>query len=117
MLAQGTTGPPNFAGFYSVVAWGCGSSCVSFAIVNRKTGRVIFPDRISNVSGVDLNADDFLPNANTGYWGLRFRLNSRLLVLVGAINEDEKRQGAFYYVMENDHPKPVFSVLVRKRNC
>ncbi len=88
LLRRGTTQPPNFAGYYSVVPWGCGSSCVTFAIVNRKTGRVIFPERIKNVSGVHLQADDFLRDANTGYWGLRFRRDSRLLVLIGAVNED-----------------------------
>jgi hypothetical protein len=116
-LSRATVGAPNFAGFYSVVAWGCGSSCTTFAIVNRKTGRVIFPDPISNISGVHLNADDFLSNANPGNWGLRFQLNSRLLVLVGAINENENREGAFYYVIENDHLKPVFSMRVEKQKC
>jgi hypothetical protein len=77
------------------VGWGCGTSCVSFAIVNRKSGNVIFPDQINNVSGVHLQADDFLPSAKTQFWGLRFRLDSRMLVLVGAINEDENNEGAF----------------------
>lgn len=117
VLRRGTAQPPNFAGCYSVVAWGCGSSCVTFAIVNRKTGRVIFPEQIKNVSGVHLQADDFLAEANTGYWGLRFRRDSRLLVLVGAVNEDERREGALYYVIENDRLKPVFSTAIEKRAC
>jgi hypothetical protein len=116
-LKQGTADGPNFAGFFSIVGWGCGSSCVSFAIVNRKSGHVIFPDRINSVSGVHLQADDFLPSAKTQFWGLRFRLESRMLVLVGAINEDEKNEGAFYYIIENDHLRPIFSLKVEKRQC
>lgn len=116
-LRRGTAEGPNFAGYYSIVAWGCGSSCVQFAIVNRKTGKVFFPEGINDISGVPLNANDFQVKASTGYWGLRFMLNSRLLILVGAINEDEERQGAFYYVIEGDQLKAVFSVPVKKRWC
>jgi hypothetical protein len=90
---------------------------VTFAIVHRKTGRVIFPERIKSVSGVHLQADGFLADANTGYWGLRFRRDSRLLVLIGAVNEEERREGAFYYVIENDRLKPVFSTGIEKRVC
>jgi hypothetical protein len=117
VLQRGTAQAPNYAGYYSVVAWGCGTSCVTFAIVNRKTGRVIFPEGIKNVSGVHLETDGFLGDANTGYWGLRFRSDSRLIVLVGAVNEDEKREGAFYYMIENDRLTPVFSTTLEKRAC
>jgi hypothetical protein len=118
VLKRGTTTDgPNFAGFYSVVGWGCGTSCVSFAIVNRKSGQVIFPDGIDSVSGGHLDADDFLPNAKTRFWGLRYRLDSRMLMLVGTINEDEKQEGAFYYVLENDHLRPIFSMRIEKRRC
>ena len=116
-LRRGAARGPNFGAYYTVVGWGCGTSCVSFAIVNARTGRVIFPERISNVSGVHLHADDFEPGTNSPYWGLRYRLDSRLLILVGSLNEDEEREGAFYYVMENDRLRPVFSVRVRKRYC
>jgi hypothetical protein len=77
----------------------------------------ISPDKIDSVSGVHLAADEFLPNAKTGFWGLRYRLDSRMLVLVGAINEDEKQEGAFYYILENDHVRPIFSLRVEKRRC
>jgi hypothetical protein len=117
VLKQGTVEGPNFAGYYTIVAWGCGSSCMTFAIVNRKTGHVIFPEEIISVSGVNLNADDFLANAHTISWGVRFLPDSRLLVLVGEINEDEKQEGAFYYVIENDRLKLVFSTQVKKRAC
>ena len=30
----------NFAGHYSVVAWGCGTECETFMIVDLKTGKV-----------------------------------------------------------------------------
>jgi hypothetical protein len=117
VLRQGATEGPNFAGIYTVVGWGCGSSCVSFAIINNKTGKVIAPSGINSVSGVELHADDFEPHTNSKYWGLRFKLDSKLLIVVGAINEDEKREGAFYYLLENEKLKPIFSILTKKTHC
>ncbi len=34
---------PNFAGHYFVIRWGCGSQCVTMAIVDAKTGIVYRP--------------------------------------------------------------------------
>ena len=119
VLGQGAAKGPNFAGHYTVVAWGCGSSCTSFAIVDSLTGRVIFPQEISGINGTHFgsDSDDFESEAKTGYWGLRFRLDSKLLVLVGAINEDEKKEGASYYLLEDGRLRLLYSVLVNKRNC
>jgi len=90
----------NFAGHYRVAVWGCGSSCARFAVVNLKTGRVITADGIYNVSGVHFAADGFLPDAETEFGGFRFRKDSRLLVLLGAVNEDDSREEVFYYVLK-----------------
>lgn len=117
VLRRGAAKGPNFAGHYAVVAWGCGTSCVTFAIVNLKTGNVIFPDDFTSVHGVHLDADDFERDADTGYWGLRYKLNSRLLIVVGTLDEDEKREGAFYYILDKDKLKRIFSVNVRKDDC
>jgi hypothetical protein len=40
VLREGAARGPNFAGHYTVVHWGCGSPCVSFAIVDASTGSV-----------------------------------------------------------------------------
>jgi hypothetical protein len=88
---------PNFADHYRVVVWGCGSSCAMFAVVNLKTGRVITPTGFSVVSGVHLATDDFLPRAESDSWGFRYRKDSKLLVVLGALDEDDAREGAFYF--------------------
>jgi len=105
---------PNFAGFYRVAAWGCGSSCAMFAVVNLVSGRVITVAGINTVSGGNFLADDFLPDAPGEGWGFRFRKNSGLLVLVGALNEDEARQGAFYLEMKHDRLTLIHQTLVKK---
>lgn len=51
VLREGADGPPNFAGAYRVVEWGCGSPCHTFAIVTTATGQVYMPD-IAALSGI-----------------------------------------------------------------
>jgi hypothetical protein len=43
VLVRGARKGPNFAGHYTVVIWGCGSPCKSFAIVDARTGQVHSP--------------------------------------------------------------------------
>ena len=56
---------PNFADRYTVVMWGCGSPCVSLAIVDAATGQITFID-------------------NPAPGAPMFRRDSRLLVFDGA---------------------------------
>lgn len=53
---------PNFAQNYTIVSWGCGTTCQAFAIVDAYTGAVYFPKFVSSV-------------------GLAFRLDSNLLIV------------------------------------
>jgi hypothetical protein len=117
VLRDGVQAGANFAGHYAVIGWGCGSSCSTFAVVNLKTGRVITPVGVSAVSGVHLDFLDekFMPDGFQGYWGYRFRLDSRLLVLVGAVNEKEAWEGAYYLVLQNDELKPIHRTRVEKK--
>ncbi|HEY3767733.1 MAG TPA: hypothetical protein VGN44_03590 [Candidatus Angelobacter sp.] len=107
----------NFAGSYRVVIWGCGSSCAQFAVVNLKTGRVITATDVTSVSGIHLLADDFLPKTNSDSWGFRFRKNSRLLVLIGALNEDDAKAGAFYFVLNDEKLSLVHKTIAARNTC
>ncbi len=53
---------PNFAGFYTLAEWGCGTSCQMHAIIDVRTGKIVAYN---------------IPSA----YGTSFRLNSRLLIL------------------------------------
>lgn len=44
-LREGAAKGPNFAGHYTMVEWGCGTACQSFAVVDARTGRVTFGPR------------------------------------------------------------------------
>jgi hypothetical protein len=108
---------PNFGGQYRVAVWGCGTSCAQFAVVNLRTGRVITVEGLYNVSGVNIGADDFLPGTDSQDWGFRFKKDSRLLVLVGAINEDESKQGAFYYVLKGERLELTHKTIATRKTC
>jgi hypothetical protein len=116
VLRLGIKEGPNYAGHYRVVVWGCGSSCTMFVVVNLKSGRVISPPGFTHVSGVFFAADDFLPLVKGQDGLLRYESTSKLLVVIGDLEEDESREGAFYFVLENDKLRLLHSTEVKK-NC
>lgn len=76
---------PNFAGHYRIVTWGCGTDCHGFAIVNRITGVAFTEPTIQYVAGAIGNDEPRID----------FRLDSRLLILNGLLNDD--LEGKFVY--------------------
>jgi hypothetical protein len=68
IIRKAVIGGANFAGHYTVVHWGCGTSCGVYVIVDERTGRVFEPPEISK--GVDL-----------GVAGPEFRPDSTLMVV------------------------------------
>lgn len=85
--------PPNFAGHYKIIEWGCGSSCVSIAIVDLKTGRVY--DGPFSILGYGTpykyeGGDD----------ELQYKVSSRLLIARGC--PGDQNCGTYYYECKND---------------
>ena len=89
LRTQAASGP-DFAGHFKIASWGCGSGCESFAIVDSKSGKVYFPPILSYVSWDGWAGEDV---------GLKYHLNSRLLILHGSRGE-EPTTGIFYYLWE-----------------
>jgi hypothetical protein len=82
VLQQGAKQGPNFAGKYTVVTWGCGTSCQAIGIINAQTGSVYMLDRPAEA-------------------GVKFQLDSRLLVVNPPTNISEKEPDwlqTHYYV-------------------
>lgn len=68
ILRNATKRGPNFAGHYTVVDWGCGTSCGVYVIVDDRTGKIHEPPELSK--GVEL-----------GVAKPQFRRNSTLIVI------------------------------------
>jgi hypothetical protein len=108
MIRNGAAKGPNFAGHYTIVYWGCGTSCIQAVVVEAKGGRVqslsfsalTYGSALRYVDGKNVVDDiDFEP--------LSFNLKSRLLIVRGC--PEDKNCSAFYY----EWTEPRFR-LIRK---
>ena len=91
-IREAAQGRANFAGHYVVATWGCGIECLVFGIIDLETGKVWCEDQSICCWGMQ-PADDFEP--------LRFRVNSRLLVLSGLL-DNKGHNGPHYFKFEGN---------------
>ena len=78
---------PNFGGRYIVVEWGCGTECVTGAIIDAPTGKVTFlPFNVCCSKSSDPN-----------FSAIEFRIESRLLIFTGMLSENTPIAKHFYH--------------------
>ena len=98
-LTAGLRSGVNFAGHYVLVGWGCGTGCISGAIIDARTGNVIWPEQLSGI-GVYYAGDSYADEP------VAYKKNSRLLVITGSPgvlkNAPEKPAGIYYYEWERE---------------
>lgn len=90
-LREDSRGGPNFAGRYTVVVWGCGTSCAQMGVVDARTGRVYFPP-VEYMDIVDVSDE-----AERRQW---FRLDSRLLRLTLNYYDGAGGYKVYYYLFD-----------------
>lgn len=95
-ISRGATAGVNFAGRFTIVGWGCGAACLDWAVIDRRTGQVRFDRTRRVVSAAHVDDDPMVPGVDRTFNALRFRRDSRLLVLQGAPQEDPAREGVTY---------------------
>jgi len=106
---------PNFAGHYRLASWGCGTGCLSWGVVDLKTGRVAFDAKMSSLQNARI---DFGREKEDGdYAGTRrafyefgvllYRPDSSLLMTLGQPNEDENRDGMAFYHWNGRTFRPI----------
>jgi hypothetical protein len=78
-LRNGAQQPVNFAGHYQLAQWGCGTECITGAMIDALTGQVTFLPTITT-EGMEAAMD---ANFNS----IAFRVDSRLIVFSGQLNE------------------------------
>ena len=99
----------NFSGRYILTGWGCGTGCISTAIIDALTGRVYFPEPIG---GIAVGDDE---NGNYVEKPIDFRKNSRLVIVHGTPGTQIDREsypptGDYYYEWKNNRLRLVRSV-------
>ena len=96
------TRQPVFAGEYVVSQWGCGTSCVVTAFVNKKTGHVL----------------EQTFGGEYGPYITEYRLNSRLLVAEGPVldaqNRDTGDYAAYFYLLAKGKLKRIQTVNIER---
>ena len=98
---------PNFAGHFIVVHWGCGSGCIMNKIVDARSGKVFHPAGVETNEVMNIDGPLF-DNGGT----LRYRADSRLFVLIGVPEEDEKRRGISFFEWTGSRMKLLRHVKV-----
>lgn len=85
-LREAAAREPNFAGNWVLTTWGCGTSCLTGAVVNPESGQVVWlPGSVCCAANTDA---DFNP--------IEARPGSRLLVMSGVLNESGPDAARFY---------------------
>ena len=110
VLREGAKQAPNFAGHYTIIEIGCGAGARCPAILDTRTGKVVFPPELKV-------AEALLMETGPGdFETLNYRLDSRLLVVVGTPNENLGQEGVYYYVWRDDR-LALFRFLPAARIC
>jgi hypothetical protein len=107
VLREGAKHGPNFAGRYTIVTWGCGTSCIEFAIIDARTGNVYFPS-FYVAFGSGLKQERLQRSEEP----LQFHTNSRLVIVTGSRNE--RGEGRYFYRWDGNHLRLVASADVLK---
>jgi hypothetical protein len=103
-LTEALHGGVNFAGHYIVAGWGCGTGCISGAIIDARTGNVLWPLPL-NALGVCYAGDSYVDKP------VEYRKDSRLLIIRGSPgtkdNEQDRPNGQYYYEWTGSDLKQV----------
>ncbi len=102
-LREAAAEGPNFAGHYRLASWGCGAACFQWAIIDLQSGKVFHPANLASTDHV--NVDEALYEG--GIQAVHIRPDSRLLVVIGGINEDPKLRGISWFVWDGKQLKRI----------
>jgi hypothetical protein len=102
--------PPNFAGHYTIAIWGCGSECMSGAVVDLKSGKVFSPPLAMGKGSLHFSVcQSAFENS-----GVEHRVESRLFILRCGLNYSEKVgtnvPDTWYFVWEDDHFRQLLRI-------
>ena len=89
VITQGAKKGPNFAGHYTVVEWGCGAACASFAIADTLSGQVFIPAFSVSFESAD---GQFYQDS-----GMHYQLDSSLFVIQGAPGQKAYAQYLYHW--------------------
>ena len=110
VIREGASEGPNFAGHYTVVAWGCGMDSFELAVVDAVSGKIFFPpfECVTLAGGFGLPLPEGRGLRNPAY-----RIDSRLLVVVGVEDSEKAKpedRAARFFVFEKGKFNLVYTI-------
>jgi len=106
-IREGAAKGPNFAGHYTIATWGCGTSCVSIAIIDAKDGSVYDGPFGFLGYGMPLKYERRYSSMSDRFEPLSFRIDSRLLAVRGC--PQHENCASYFYEWDDSRFK-----LIRK---
>lgn len=107
---------PDFAGNYSVALWGCGAGCATYAMIDRRTGKVYsLGDLHYNATKKVKLSCEQVPDHSFFITEYHYQADSRLMIAeqLCTINEQEQYIYLHHYLLWNDKAKQ-FSLIDEK---
>ncbi len=103
--------PPNLAGHYRFMVWGCGTMCEGGAVIDLKTGEVLPPPLARKKAGQEhwIFCTSKYENAGTEY-----RRDSSLFVVRCGAKADQdgnNTPATYYFILEQGHFRELLNVL------
>jgi hypothetical protein len=97
---------PNFAGHYILANWGCGTDCTRIAIIDARSGKIFHPRGATTNEAVNIH-HALLGGGNVvdlwhGTGAVWHRVDSKLLVLIGAPEGNYENRGISYFVWDDN---------------
>ena len=121
-LGEAAKAGPNFAGRYTIAAWGCGTGCLDWGAIDAATGKVVFDPEIRTIENltdmwtfnekiVDAYAKQGANKQSLDL--LLFRPDSALLVMLGAPGGVEDKSGIAWLRWTGARFEPLRFVAAR----
>ena len=100
---------PNFAGHFILATWGCGTECTQISIIDAYTGKIYHPFGARWNAAVNVHQALLQPTTDAwhGAGAIRYREDSRLLVLIGMPEERVENRGISFYVWDRTKLKRI----------
>ena len=90
--------PVNFAGHFVMVTWGCGTTCLDGGMVDARTGQATaLPFLLDSFASLEVDIAD----------PLLYRADSRLVVMLGMLREEDAIPRQYFYQWTHGRLKPL----------
>lgn len=107
-LTNASKNPPNFAGHFQFVEWGCGSECISGAVIDLQGGTVFSPPLATATAHFSVCQSAYENS------GVEHHVDSRLFLLRCGLNYSERLEknvpDVYYFVWEDSRFRQLLHI-------